>query len=172
MPYSDGAFDLVSALEVLEHLPCGVYERALQEIDRVARCHILLSVPYRETTRRVKCPYCGCTFHPTYHMRRLDEAVLGKLFRSFDLIRSVKLRVTDYVFGEQFGFAFRRLFNRRELYPYGCLCPQCGYQEANSDGGDTQPLPRMRLAVRRVVQMIVPRRKRALWIVALYERRS
>lgn len=43
LPFPDGSFDLVLAMEVLEHLPEP--ERALSEIARVARRDIILSVP-------------------------------------------------------------------------------------------------------------------------------
>jgi 2-polyprenyl-3-methyl-5-hydroxy-6-metoxy-1,4-benzoquinol methylase len=50
LPFGDGEFDLVSAIEVLEHLPDP--GRALAEMRRCARGHLLLSVP-REPVWRV-----------------------------------------------------------------------------------------------------------------------
>ncbi|HWT25119.1 MAG TPA: class I SAM-dependent methyltransferase, partial [Solirubrobacteraceae bacterium] len=43
LDFADGAFDLVAGLEVLEHVPDP--ERALAEMARVARRHLLVSVP-------------------------------------------------------------------------------------------------------------------------------
>jgi 2-polyprenyl-3-methyl-5-hydroxy-6-metoxy-1,4-benzoquinol methylase len=43
LPFADGEFDLVSAVEVLEHLPEP--ERALAEMARCARGYVLASVP-------------------------------------------------------------------------------------------------------------------------------
>lgn len=50
LPFDDGSFDCVSALEVLEHLERP--EDALREMARVAGRHLLLSVP-REPAWRV-----------------------------------------------------------------------------------------------------------------------
>jgi 2-polyprenyl-3-methyl-5-hydroxy-6-metoxy-1,4-benzoquinol methylase len=50
LPFAEGEFDLLSAIEVLEHLPDP--ERALSEMARCARRHLLLSVP-REPLWRV-----------------------------------------------------------------------------------------------------------------------
>jgi 2-polyprenyl-3-methyl-5-hydroxy-6-metoxy-1,4-benzoquinol methylase len=43
LPFADGEFDLVSAIEVLEHVPGP--ERLVAEMVRVARRHVLVSVP-------------------------------------------------------------------------------------------------------------------------------
>lgn len=44
LPFGDGSFDLVICLEVMEHLPDSA--RGLRELLRVARDHVLLSVPH------------------------------------------------------------------------------------------------------------------------------
>jgi ubiquinone/menaquinone biosynthesis C-methylase UbiE len=43
LPFTDGEYDLVCALEVLEHVPDP--DRVLAEMVRVARRHVLVSVP-------------------------------------------------------------------------------------------------------------------------------
>ena len=43
LPFADGEFDLVAAIEVFEHLERP--EAALAEMARVARRHVLVSVP-------------------------------------------------------------------------------------------------------------------------------
>jgi len=43
MPFADGEFDLVSAIEVLEHVPDP--EHTLSEMARIASGHLLVSVP-------------------------------------------------------------------------------------------------------------------------------
>lgn len=49
LPFEDGSFDLVLACEVLEHLECP--QRALVEAARVARRHLLVSVPWEPVWR-------------------------------------------------------------------------------------------------------------------------
>jgi 2-polyprenyl-3-methyl-5-hydroxy-6-metoxy-1,4-benzoquinol methylase len=43
LPFADGEFDMVSALEVLEHVPDPVH--TLHEMSRCAQRHLLVSVP-------------------------------------------------------------------------------------------------------------------------------
>jgi 2-polyprenyl-3-methyl-5-hydroxy-6-metoxy-1,4-benzoquinol methylase len=49
LPFASGEFDLVSAIEVLEHLPDP--ERTLSEMARCAARHLLLSVPHEPLWR-------------------------------------------------------------------------------------------------------------------------
>ena len=45
LPYRKGQFDLVTALEVLEHLPPDAIERALRELRRVTRRYVVATIP-------------------------------------------------------------------------------------------------------------------------------
>ncbi|NWG15881.1 MAG: class I SAM-dependent methyltransferase [Chloroflexi bacterium] len=160
LPFDDRSFEVITALEVIEHLPFGVYESALDEMQRVAAAAIVISVPYREPRRRVNCPYCGCGFHPNYHMRRFDEARMETLFPAFKLERLNIVRVPDYVVMPAIRWWGRLL--RPTPFPATAVCPQCGY--ARTGGAAVKPPRRKPLA-------FVPVWQRPNWFVALYRRR-
>ena len=46
LPFPDGTFDLVSACEVLEHLPFERFDKALAELARVSSRSVLVSLPH------------------------------------------------------------------------------------------------------------------------------
>lgn len=49
LPFENDSFSVVTAFEVLEHLPFSEFEKALSEIKRVSSRHIVISLPYRST---------------------------------------------------------------------------------------------------------------------------
>lgn len=46
LPFPDKSFDIACAFEVLEHLPFNEFDRAVGELCRVARTHVVISVPH------------------------------------------------------------------------------------------------------------------------------
>lgn len=47
--FPDDSFDLVCAFEVLEHMPIAESERALANMARISKKHVIVSVPHRRT---------------------------------------------------------------------------------------------------------------------------
>ncbi|MBN2087477.1 class I SAM-dependent methyltransferase [Candidatus Peregrinibacteria bacterium] len=46
LPFKDESYDVVMACEILEHLPWEDLDKALKELNRVSKKHILISIPY------------------------------------------------------------------------------------------------------------------------------
>lgn len=167
LPFDERTFDMVSALEVIEHLPYQVYETTLRELERVARQYILLSVPYRENRRPVACPYCGCHFNPYYHMRRFDKNTLSQLFDDFQALDFVEVGVTEYTVMPLVR-AVRALLRPAPFLPHA-ICPQCGYSQpaATNPAGKTASSAAWKSAVGRYI----PKHQRRNWIFVLYQRK-
>lgn len=53
IPFNSGSFDVVVCCEVLEHLPYSEFSKALKEIHRVSRKHVVLSLPDVTTVYRI-----------------------------------------------------------------------------------------------------------------------
>jgi len=85
LPFAGGSFDAVVAAEVIEHIP--EVESALGEAARVLRPggRLVVTVPYRETLHRIRCPQCEAEFEPNGHVHTFDEARLEGLLRQAGL---------------------------------------------------------------------------------------
>jgi hypothetical protein len=176
LPLASSSFDLVSCFELLEHLPHRIFPKALQELGRVSRKYIMISVPNREVLREglVWCPRCSCAFNASWHMRSFDEAVLGRLFTGF---RMVECRPCGPLarYGTS-GLGSLALLLARRRPPAAVLCPLCGYSEADpSDGrGGTGPASGGRTTLGRIARAIAHRAlfraRRPYWLLALYAR--
>lgn len=88
LDFPDDAFDLVSCLEVIEHLPDGIFEACLAELQRVTRRYVLISVPLLETlaVKNLPCALCGHRFNQTGHLRRFSKRDLKELLHSMQMV--------------------------------------------------------------------------------------
>jgi ubiquinone/menaquinone biosynthesis C-methylase UbiE len=49
MPLADNSYELVTAFEILEHLPFEEFPKALTELRRVSSRYVVISLPYKST---------------------------------------------------------------------------------------------------------------------------
>ena len=169
LPFDDRAFDAVTAFEVIEHLPFGVYEAALREMARVARRYVVIAVPYREQRVLVRCPYCSTRFHPHYHLRSFDAGALRSLTDSLRLVRlDMHGHVRELVWPANRLYAARAA--RNGLPPYA-VCPGCGYRASSppqpAASKTAAPAPRSWASL---LTRVIPRVTRPRWAFAVYEK--
>lgn len=183
LPFRDRSFDLVSAMEVLEHLPVGVFPLALTELSRMARKYLLVAVPYRQDLKASlsRCPSCHSRFNADFHVRSFDEGTLSRLFdgHGFRLLASHRLGTMTTYLDQSLLTRFATWIQGRPGMPAYAICPVCGFHDAQALRGE-----RMRRAAsppsvvrtrpgRALRTWIAPLRPRVTtyrWICALYAR--
>lgn len=83
MDFADATFDVIIALEVLEHIPRPNLEPVLEEWNRVCKRggFIVISTPNAEDidSGKILCPECGCIFHKGQHVSAWDRNSLVSL---------------------------------------------------------------------------------------------
>ena len=171
LPFPDRSFDLLLCCEVLEHLPDEMFEKGLQELARIARKYVLISVPYKEDLRlhRTRCSECGAIFHIWGHVRCFTNRGLNGLFEDF-VVES-----TGFV-GKRSPYCLpivlsvnQRYGNRWADWEKTSMCPQCGNTEFRRT-----PRNAVTIAcgvVNCLTSWIVPRSQKN-WILKRYVRRG
>jgi SAM-dependent methyltransferase len=68
MTFSDGSFDRVAAISVLEHIASPGDQQAMRELARVLRPDgsVVVTVPYGPAYREAQPPYAGLANHRVY----------------------------------------------------------------------------------------------------------
>ncbi|MCF6210134.1 MAG: class I SAM-dependent methyltransferase [Gammaproteobacteria bacterium] len=164
LPFPDNSFDMVLCAQVLEHLPESVLKKGVQELARVARQWVFVSVPYcqRVWNENYKCTQCGFIGHSMEHLYYFDKQRLLSLFpgwrtETFDLVGSQPGYAPDrlYSIANKLGNSWSTLYWK---------CTKCrqepGIQRENLIG----------FIVRRIIWRLekrVPRRE--AWMLALLE---
>jgi len=179
MPFEAENFDLVTCLEVLEHLPLDTYKRALAELQRVSRKYIIISVPNCEDLdfQLVICPSCRCWYNPNRHLRSFDMAKMKTLFEHFSLDKIEEIGPLDSLPRyNRYLFTAYRLW-RSSLPPNTAVCPMCGYKVESdrkydtttfSNGPKNYIIKPIKLFARLVWRPYYKRR----WLLARYQRQT
>ena len=131
LPFENNNFDIVCALEVLEHLPKKCFSQTLLELERVAKKTILITVPYREIRRFVCCPECNCRFSPIYHLRTFDRRNLENLFKNYKLDR-IKFIYKKLPIQYSLSTRIKNILGSH-AFPETTICPACGYEKSCSN---------------------------------------
>ena len=180
LPFEDESFDLVTCMETLEHLSQADFQRAVDEMQRVSRKYILLTVPNRENLTRqlVMCPECRCCFNPYFHVRSFDESRLRELLARFRPLRIENVgpcsRERTY---NTLAYGLRLMTGRRRP-PAISVCPQCGFQQTEAEQSATDRARTPTLfdhavhAVKFLMGVVTPTQESSRWLLALYERQS
>lgn len=127
LPFADGSFDLVAALELFEHLDDTCLGATCNEIVRVSRRYVLISVPNQEQIERLfwRCGSCGEVFHIYGHVRSFDTK---SLCETFPQARPVTFHLIPNRV-RRFHPALLRLRQKgfhTYTYDRNAVCPRCG----------------------------------------------
>jgi len=178
LPFASESFDLVTCLEVLEHLPFGIFEKALSELQRVSNKYIIISVPNCEDLdyHLVICPACRCWYNPYRHVRSFDPEKLGGLFEQFELYLFKEIGpLTPRPQYNRFLFAAYRLW-RNAPPPHIAVCPQCGYKPTGSQSSVPAAKSGGLLVynlkfLKPLTKLVWRPKKNRRWLIALYVRK-
>lgn len=129
LPFRDASFDLVMVNDVLEHLGCNDRALALQELARVARKYVIITVPLLEDLNAgaTRCGSCRRFYHVNGHVDSFGLSEQRHLLDSQDFHCSTQVVSGDvWAFQPQTIMYVRRLFGLQFAPVDEPRCPMCG----------------------------------------------
>ncbi len=161
LPFKDRSVDAVLCAETLEHLDPADLPAAAAELRRVARRHVIVTVPWEEDLlfSSHRCPECGMVFHIHGHQNSFSPADVARLFPGADGIEvrgSWKVRSFDRGL-----LRVRTSFFGVWKYTRHTVCPRCGNQRIPNL--ERRPLYLLFAGLNAIVN---PRRSRFKWLLA------
>ncbi len=175
IPFSANSFDIVTALEVIEHLPQEAYAEALSELARVAKKHIIVSVPFNENleTNLVECPKCKSRFNPYCHLHCFTEKTMEVLFEDngFKHVKTIQTGFYKHYWGIYQVIMFLRKYNvlkKKDKRNVDLACPVCGVVIKGK--AHVNQLYEKKTGVVNVLKKLYPKTLTTRWLVSLYER--
>jgi SAM-dependent methyltransferase len=171
LPFPDQSFDLVLCAEVLEHLPADVLQATLDEIERVAKVHVIISVPYREKVRLLFlcCPACSHEFHVWGHLRSFTKSHMKRLFKNFAIDRWTGYGKRAGYHSSLVAYINQKFGGRWEDADPTTMCPKCG--NTNFPRTPRNVITIMCGALNLLTSRII-RLPNNFWAISLYGRRA
>lgn len=181
LPFEDKTFDCVTCFQVLEHIPYPVYDTVLNELSRISKKNVIISVPYQEDTENdiTKCPACHATFNIELHLRNYFDRDIQELFSKFGF-RCIKQQLVEkknkVYFGVDWYIRFRSGHLRNKGKFRSPLCPVCGFENpsfslAGSDTTKNNSTAESSSGIKGLLKKIWPSKYRTgRWVIGVYER--
>jgi|SRR5450432_946287 len=183
IPLPDLSMDCVTCLEVIEHLPVDVFQKALSELTRISKQYVIISVPYAENLEKnhTQCPQCKTSFNADLHLRNFSDDTIRHLLEKFGF-ECVSTKKTGEQFFYKGHYEFTRFFYPEHFRGWRSpICPVCGFKSEenhipeNVKGQATiheQKQRRSLISYFSVVpKLFWPKEKKYYWIIGLYKRK-
>lgn len=175
LPFEDKSFDMVTSLEVLEHLSLEDFKDGIAELQRVSNKYILVTVPNKENLKysQITCPKCYCRFNPCFHLRSFNENILQTLLADFRIAQTREVGPVRYHYHPFWLNIYRAAV---KLQPgKTTICPQCGFHDkleiskSQAKGNAVYALCK-KIPLTGHLKRLLFATKKKRWLLAMYER--
>ncbi len=172
LPFSDESFDLVQAIDVIEHIADESYLQVLKELERVAKKYLLIGVPFMENLKAgfTRCSACGLVYHINHHCRSFGIIELIDLFENHWSPTVFVFSGGDVSLNEIY-FRMVGSFLGKFAHWSLAICPRCSHKDSAKeiDNEDEQAIASLAEHIPRTYGKLHPDRSECL---VLYEKRQ
>ncbi len=172
LPFPDESFDLVQAIDVIEHIEEEGYSQVLKELERVAKKYLVIGVPLMENLKAgfTRCSSCGLVYHINHHYRSFGIIELIDLFK-YHWKPTVFIFSGEDVSLNEIYFRTVRSFLGKFMEWSLAICPRCHRKGSSkeTDNGDEQAMASLAEHIPRTYGILHPDRSEC---VVLYEKRQ
>lgn len=119
IPLDNSSFDMVFSSELLEHLNDNTFIKAINEIKRLSKKYVFITVPNDENPDKlsIKCPNCNYIFNSPNHLRSFNKHDFKALFTEFEIL-------TTFSYGKKVRYYNRNILNiKRKITPSNSWIP-------------------------------------------------
>jgi len=90
IPLPDNSFDMVFSSELLEHLEEDVLKKTIDELKRLNKNYVFITVPNAENPDKlaIQCPRCRYVFNRPNHLRSFNAEDIKNQFSDYQIIRT------------------------------------------------------------------------------------
>lgn len=173
LPLESNCFDIVSSLEVIEHLNVDEYTLGLKELARVSKKYILISVPLNQSLEDGfrQCPLCKTKFNLVHHKRTFDIGVIENLFKD-DGFEIIKLGFFGKDEEMLLVSSLCRFYRKIKTLPIKVAvpCPVCGFSIKRHLSSKVKPEYKKYRSLTSMLRPFWPKRYKDRWVIALYKR--
>ncbi len=127
IPVADNSFDLAFSSEMLEHLSDDDLTLAINEMKRIAKKYILVSVPNEELLKQtmVKCKACNSIYHAYGHLHSFSITKLASYFPGMNIEKVLRFGPINKDYNPLLLW-IKNNFAGQYFHPVApVLCPQC-----------------------------------------------
>ena len=181
IPLSDRSYDCVTCMEVIEHLPITVYQKALSELARVSKKYIIISVPYAEILEEnhTQCPACKTIFNADLHLRSFSDDTMKGLMGAYGF-NCIDIKKAGERIRYRGHYQFRKTFYPSQFRQWRSpICPICGFESIAQVHEQVEQQPVQEVVQRRSVisyftalpKLFWPKDKKDFWVIGLFQRK-
>ncbi len=175
IPINENTIDLVFSSEMIEHLDDENLGKVIDEIKRITKKYIMISVPNNEDLRKrfIKCNNCNHKYHIYGHYQSFNFRRMKNIFYEYTLIDKMCCGAMEPISYKHVSYLINILSNKYfYIDTMKLICIKCGRIIKPIRINNIQKVIYMILKIyQKLIKIILNRKNKSDWIIVLFRKR-